>query len=166
MPLLNTIAGGHGFLMDNYRRYSHFIVRSVDHIFKTFLGDATIEEVFDTQSSKKDPWVVIEIEGTISGELVINLPHKTLDRITRRMLPDIRGRSLKKYRDEVAGELANMITGTFVNQLQFLKHNVRLSPPEFNEDPLTLKTFYENINLSFRSCFGGFDVDLYYRDNR
>jgi len=34
------------------------------------------------------------------------------------------------------------------------------------EDPIALKTFYENINLSFKSSFGGFDVDLYYKENK
>ncbi len=59
--------------MSNYERYSRFIVRSVDHIFKNFLNDPTIEEVYESQSSEVDRKVAIEIEGTISGELVINL---------------------------------------------------------------------------------------------
>ncbi|MBP7603614.1 MAG: chemotaxis protein CheX [Spirochaetes bacterium] len=152
--------------MSNYERYSRFIVRSVDHIFKNFLNDHTIEEVYESQSTEVDRKVAIEIEGTISGELVINLPQKTLGLITRRMVQNDNPRTLKKYYNDVAGELANLISGTFANQMQFLNHELRLSPPEVEEDPITLKTFYENINLSFKSSFGGFDIDLYYKENK
>ncbi|MGV7929948.1 MAG: chemotaxis protein CheX [Spirochaetota bacterium] len=152
--------------MSNYERYSRFIVRSVDHIFKNFLNDPTIEEVYESQSSEVDRKVAIEIEGTISGELVINLPQKTLGLITRRMVQNDNPRALKKYYNDVAGELANLISGTFANQMQFLNHELRLSPPEVEEDPISLKTFYENINLSFKSSFGGFDIDLYYKENK
>lgn len=152
--------------MEKYKRYSYILSRSVDHIFKHFLNDATIEEVFETQSGQKDPKVSIEFDGTLSGELIINLPHKTLEHITRRMVPEAKGRTLKRYYGDIAGEIANLITGTFANQLQFLNHNVRLSPPEVDDDPITLKTFYENINLSFKSTYGGFDIDFYYRENK
>lgn len=152
--------------MSNYERYSRFIVRSVDHIFKNFLNDHTIEEVYESQSTEVDRKVAIEIEGTISGELVINLPQKTLGLITRRMVQNDNPRTLKKYYNDVAGELANLISGTLANQMQFLNHELRLSPPEVEEDPITLKTFYENINLSFKSSFGGFDIDLYYKENK
>lgn len=152
--------------MSNYERYSRFIVRSVDHIFKNFLNDHTIEEVYESQSTEVDRKVAIEIEGTISGELVINLPQKTLGLITRRMVQNDNPRTLKKYYNDVAGELANLISGTFANQMQFLNHELRLSPPEVEEDPIALKTFYENINLSFKSSFGGFDIDLYYKENK
>ncbi|MCU0844553.1 MAG: chemotaxis protein CheX [Spirochaetes bacterium] len=151
--------------MSNYERYSRFIVRSVDHIFKNFLNDPTIEEVYEAQSSRVDRKVAIEIEGTISGELIINLPQKTLGLITRRMVQNDNPRALKKYYNDVAGELANLISGTFANQMQFLNHELRLSPPEVEEDPIALKTLYENINLSFKSSFGGFDIDLYYKEN-
>ncbi|HSV97369.1 MAG TPA: chemotaxis protein CheX [Spirochaetota bacterium] len=151
--------------MSNYERYSRFIVRSVDHIFKNFLNDHTIEEVYESQSTEVDRKVAIEIEGTISGELVINLPQKTLGLITRRMVQNDNPRALKKYYNDVAGELANLISGTFANQMQFLNHELRLSPPEVEEDPIALKTFYKNINLSFKSSFGGFDIDLYYKEN-
>ncbi|RPI94321.1 MAG: hypothetical protein EHM32_06925, partial [Spirochaetales bacterium] len=83
--------------MSNYERYSRFIVRSVDHIFKNFLNDSTIEEVYEAQSSRVDRKVAIEIEGTISGELIINLPQKTLGLITRRMVQNDNPRALKKY---------------------------------------------------------------------
>ncbi|HNU91537.1 MAG TPA: chemotaxis protein CheX [Spirochaetota bacterium] len=152
--------------MSNYERYSRFIVRSVDHIFKNFLNDHSIEEVYEAQSTEVDPKVAIEIEGTISGELIINLPKKTLGLITRQMIQNDNPRALRKYYNDVAGELANLISGTFANQMQFLNHEIRLSPPEVEEDPIALKTFYENINLSFKSSFGGFDVDLYYKENK
>ncbi len=52
-------------------------------------------------------------------------------------------RALKKYYNDVAGELANLISGTFANQMQFLNHELRLSTAEVEEDPISLKTFYE-----------------------
>jgi len=138
----------------------------VDQIFKNFLSDTSIAEVYETQCRGQEPKVSIEFEGTLSGEIIINLPRKTLDHITKKMIPGFKGRTTKKHHQDVAGEIANLITGTFANQLQFLDHNVRLSPPELDDDPITLKTFYENVNLSFTSIYGGFDIDLYYRDNR
>ncbi|HNR88950.1 MAG TPA: chemotaxis protein CheX [Spirochaetota bacterium] len=151
--------------MDKNDRYSRYIARSVDHIFKNFIKDDTITEVFEAQSHENDPRVCIELAGTISGEIVINIPEKTLSQLTKKIMPSVSPRAVRKHHREIAGEIANMITGTFANQLQFIKHNVRLSAPEFNEDPIALKTFYENVNLSFQSAFGGFDIDLYYKES-
>lgn len=152
--------------MNSYERYSRFIVRSVDHIFKNFLQDASVEEVYESQTSSRDHRVAIEFRGTIEGEIIINMPARTLDSITKKMLPDANAKALKQYHADIAGEIANLITGTFANQLQFLKHDVRLLPPEIDDDPISLKALYDNINLSFTSVYGGFDIDLYYRDTR
>jgi CheY-specific phosphatase CheX len=150
--------------MSNYDRYSKCLVRSVSHIFKHFLDDQTIEEVFETQSCDKDHKVTIEITGTIQGEIVINLPKKTLTRITKSFLKGDNPTTLKRRQGEIAGEIANMITATFVNQLQYADHDLQLTPPEFNDDPITMKALYDNINVSFMSTFGGFDIDLYYKE--
>ncbi|NCN23688.1 MAG: hypothetical protein GW921_06060, partial [Gallionella sp.] len=72
---------------------------------------------------------------------------------------------IQKNSGDVAGELANLITASFANQLQYADHDILLTPPEFNEDPISMKALYENINLSFQSSFGGFDIDLYFREN-
>ncbi|MCX7677585.1 MAG: chemotaxis protein CheX [Spirochaetes bacterium] len=152
-------------LIDSYEQYAKLIVRSVDHIFKNFLKDNTIEEVLESQSSKGDPTVSIGISGSIKGELIISMPQSTLENITKFFFKNASARTIKKHYEEVAGEIANLITGTFANQLQFLNHTVRLTPPEFNEE-ITTRTLYDNVNLSFISHFGGFDVDLYYRHER
>lgn len=153
-------------ITSSYDQYSKLIVRSVDHIFKNFLKDNTIKEVLENQSKKGDPTVSISINGTLKGELIISLPKETLDNITKFFFKNASPKILKKHYEEVAGEIANLITGTFANQLQFFNHTVRLSPPEFNEEDVTTRTLYENINLSFNSFFGGFDVDLYYRHEK
>ncbi|MBP7734688.1 MAG: chemotaxis protein CheX [Spirochaetes bacterium] len=145
-------------------RYSKYLVRSVNHIFKHFLDDASVEEVFETQSKTKDPLVVVEINGTMKGEIIINLPKKTLDLITMKFINSDDMKTIRKYHGDVAGELANLITGTFANQMQFLKHDIKLNAPEFNDDPISMKTLYENINLSFNSKFGGFDIDFYFKE--
>lgn len=150
--------------MGDYDRYSKYLVRSVNHIFKHFLDDTSIEEVYETQSRIKDPLVVVEINGTMKGEIIINLPKKTLDLITGKFVNSSDAKTIKKYHGDVAGELANLITGTFANQMQFLKHDIKLNAPEFNDDPLLVKTLYENINLSFNSKYGGFDIDFYYKE--
>ncbi|HOW81932.1 MAG TPA: chemotaxis protein CheX [Spirochaetota bacterium] len=149
--------------MDNYQKYSKCIVRSVNHIFKNFLNDNDITEVYETQAMENDPQVAVEIDGTISGEIVINLPVKTLDLITKKFINRSDTKTIRKHHGDVAGELANLITGTFANQLQYADHVIQLAPPEFNEDPIAIKALYDNINLSFRSSFGGFDIDLYYK---
>ena len=150
--------------MNNYKRFYGCIVRSVDHIFKNFLNDSSIEEVYETQSSKNAHNVIIEIDGTLSGELVLNFPRTTLNHLTKKFNPTINPRSLKKFHADVAGEIANLITSSFANQLQFIKHSIKISPPEFDDDPIPIKALYENINVSFISSFGGFDIDLYYRE--
>jgi CheY-specific phosphatase CheX len=150
-------------MMSDYDRYSKYLVRSVNHIFKNFLDDTTIEEVYETQSRVKDPLVVVEINGTMKGEIIINLPKRTLDQITVKFVNSNDAKTIKKYYGDVAGELANLITGTFANQMQFLKHDIKLNAPEFNDDPISVKALYENINLSFSSKYGGFDIDFYYK---
>lgn len=151
--------------MNTYDQYSKLIVRSVNHIFRNFLKDESISEILESQSSGTDPKVSIEINGAIKGEIIINLPEGTLNSITKYFFSSATSRTVKKHYEEVAGEIANLITGTFANQLQFLKRDIRLSPPEFNEDSDTTRTLYDNINLSFNSSYGGFDIDLFYRDN-
>lgn len=152
-------------MSSNYDIYSRCIVRSVDHIFKKFLDDQSIQEIYETQAGTKDPQVAVEIDGTISGEIVINLPQKTLDLITRKFINKSDTRVVKQYYGDVAGELANLITGTLANQLQYANHEITLSPPEFNNDPISMKALYDNINLSFSSRFGGFDIDFYYKED-
>jgi len=150
--------------MNSYEKYSHCLVRSIYYVFKNFFYDDSIDEVFKTQSSKTEPKVYIEFTGTLFGEIVINFPVKTLNKLIIQIMPDVNPRSVKKHRAEVAGEIANLVTGTFANHLQYLNHEVKLSPPEYNNDPISMKTFFDNINLSFESMFGGFDVDLYYKE--
>jgi CheY-specific phosphatase CheX len=149
--------------MNRYDRYSRYLVRSVSHIFNHFLDDSTVEEVFENQARDNDPLVAVEINGTIVGEIIINMPRKTLDQITMKFINSEDVKTIRKYHGDVAGELANMITGTFANQLQYIAHNVRLTAPEFNDDPISIKTLYENINLSFISKYGGFDIDFYFK---
>ena len=150
--------------MNNYDRYATYLVRSVGHIFRYFLDDATVEEVFETQARGADPRVAIEISGTLAGEIIINLPRITLDQITMKFINSDNMKIIRKSHGDVAGELANMITGTFANQMQYARHELRLNAPEFNDDPIPMKTLYENINLSFNSRYGGFDIDFYYKE--
>jgi len=150
--------------MSDSDRYSKFIVRSVNHIFKKFLDDQTIEEVYETQACEEDPQVAVEIDGTLKGEILINIPQETLKLITQKFVGSTNTRTIKKYYNDVAGEIANLITGTFANQMQYDDHDITLSPPEFNEDPISIKALYDNINLSFYSSYGGFDVDLYFKE--
>jgi CheY-specific phosphatase CheX len=149
--------------MNNYERYTRILARSVDHIFKHFLYDNDIKEVFTNQSTPNDPRVTIQLDGTMKGELIINFPEQTLHQLTKNFFINAKG-NIKKYYPDVAGEVANLIAGTFINQLQFIKHNLKPSPPEYNEEHTTLKTLYQNINLSFESRFGSFDLDFYYKD--
>jgi len=151
--------------MDNYNKYSRYIIRSVDHIFKNFLEDDTLHEIYETQAKPKDPSVAVEIDGTLSGEIIINLPKKTLDHITKKFINKSDLRSIRRSHGDVAGELANLITGTLANHLQFAEHDIQLSAPEFNDDPIAIKALYNNINLSFFSMYGGFDIDFYYKGN-
>ena len=148
--------------MSNSDLYSKIIVRSVDHIFKKFLQDESIEEVYESFSGENNHQVAFEIGGTVQGEIVINLPDPTLNLLTKKFIGN--KKSAKKHYGDVAGEIANLITGTFANQLQFDDYDIVLSPPEFNDEPILMKALYDNVNLSFNSCFGGFDIDLYYKE--
>jgi len=151
--------------MNEYEIYSKILTKSVNHIFKRFLNDNDIIEVFESQAKENDPLVAVEITGSLSGELIINIPQKTLDQISRKFIGNPKAKISKSIRVDIAGELANLITGTFANLMQYAEHDLILSPPEFNDDPINIKTLYDNVNISFISSFGGFDVDFYYRAN-
>lgn len=150
--------------MNDYDRYSVLLVRAVKHIFKKFLDDNNLEEIYETQTSKSDPSAAVEIDGSLSGELIITFPIDTLASITAQFTGSSDHKVIGESLGDVAGEMANLITGTFANQMQYADQDILLSPPEFNEDPIEVKTLYENINLSFDSDFGGFDIDLYYKE--
>jgi len=149
--------------MSNYNTYSKVLTKSVRHIFKNFLKDDALEEVYETQSSAEDHQVAVEINGSLEGEIVINLPGDTLNKISKCFTGNTKKRITKSVSADVAGELANLITGTFANLMQYAEYDIILAPPEFNDDPIQIKTLYENVNMSFQSSFGGFDIDLYYR---
>jgi CheY-specific phosphatase CheX len=151
--------------MSEYEAYTKILTKSVNHIFKQFLNDHNITEVYESQAGEKDPQVAIEIRGTLKGELIINLPQKTLNQISRKFIGDPKAKITKNISADVAGELANLITGTFANLMQYADHDLILSPPEFNDDPISMKALYDNVNMSFSSSYGGFDIDFYYRDN-
>jgi len=151
--------------MSDYDAYTKILTKSVNHIFKKFLDDHAISEVYESQAGEKDPQVAIEIKGTLEGEVVINMPQKTLTQISRKFIGDPNAKISKNMSADVAGELANLITGTFANLMQYAEHDLILSPPEFNDDPISIKALYDNVNMSFVSSFGGFDIDFYYRDN-
>ncbi|MCL2026669.1 MAG: chemotaxis protein CheX [Leptospirales bacterium] len=149
--------------MNNQSIYSKMLARSVDHIFKNFLEDQTIREVYETQA-KDGHKIAVEINGTIKGEIIIIMPLSTLSMIAKKFTGLSKNTSAVKHQIDVAGEIANLITGSFANQMQFKNHALVLSPPEFNDDPIAMKALYDNINLSFTSEFGGFDIDLYYKE--
>ncbi len=151
-------------MSDFSRKYEKALTRSVIHIFTNFFKDEQIQESFHTQTIKNDTKVWIEITGSFTGEIVITLKDETLKGLIRLFHPRVKEKTLLKHKDDVIGEMANLITGTFANQLQYLDHDIRLSPPEFEEDPIQMKALYNNINCSFNSSYGGFDVDLYYKD--
>jgi CheY-specific phosphatase CheX len=152
-------------MKEDEEAYSKILIKSVNHIFKKFLNDNSIVEVYESQAKKSDPLVAIEISGTLNGEVIINIPQKTLDQIAKKFIGNPKAKITKGSSVDIAGELANLITGTFANLMQYAEHELILSPPEFNDDPINIKTLYDNINISFISSYGGFDIDFYYREN-
>ncbi|MDA3899939.1 MAG: chemotaxis protein CheX [Spirochaetes bacterium] len=154
--------------MSNYaRKYAKGVENSVKHIFSNFLNDQSVSEVYNSQTHKDDSkrqTVWIEIDGSFEGEIVILFPEETLKNLTKHFSPKVRVNALKAAMRDVSGELANQITGTLANQLQYIDHKVRLAPPEFDEDPIQVKAFYDNISISFATSYGGFDIELYYKD--
>lgn len=155
-------------IVSNYsRKYAKGVENSVKHIFNNFLNDNSVTEVFASQTGKSNPdyhKVWIEIDGTFEGEIAILLPRDTLMNLTKYFNPSVKQSALKAAMRDVSGELANQITGTLANQLQYIDHTVRLAPPEFDDDPIQVKAFYDNISISFSTSFGGFDIELYYKD--
>ncbi len=91
--------------MNSYDRYYNCIVRSVDHIFKNFFNDKAIKEVYESQSTEKDAKVSVEIEGSLSGEIILNIPPATLNLLIQKMIPDVKpnAKSLQKHYADVAG---------------------------------------------------------------
>ena len=145
-------------------KYANFLLKAVKYIFKRFLEDENIKEVLELNFKDKVNKIVIEISGTLKGEILIHLPQNTLKQITKKFIGSPDEKLLKPYYKDVGGEIVNQITGTFANQMQFEGHDIILTPPEFNDDPISMKALYENINICFDSSYGPFEVDLYFRE--
>lgn len=152
-------------MSENYRKYSKCLERSVKHIFENFLNDQSVSSIAK-ECGKCDYKVWLEIEGSFCGEILLKFPEVTIKKITEKMHPGIKGKALKQAAVDLTGELANMITGTFANQMQFLNHELLLNAPEFENDPIPLKALYDNITLSFESEFGYFDAELFFRNEQ
>jgi len=151
-------------MSDFRKKYNKGLERAVLHIFNNFLSDTEIREVTEAQSSKKNHFVWIEMNGTFEGEMQITLPDEIVTELVKFFHSDEKIKKTKSAVRDVSGEIANLISGTFVNQLQYVGHDIKLSPPEFEEDPISMKALYDNISLSFKSSLGGFDIDIYYKD--
>ena len=150
--------------MSNYRKFSQCLERSVKHIFRNLFGDSSIDEVFDESPSHFGKTVMIEMDGTVKGALRIRLPDPTIKSLAKAIDPDAKGKQFSATAEDVAGEMGNLIAGTLVNQLQYINHSIKLYPPEFGEDLLGTTALYENVNMTFRSAYGAFVVDLYYKE--
>jgi CheY-specific phosphatase CheX len=146
-------------------KYMRFLLKAVKYIFRKFLNDEKIEEVFEFNFKGKLNQIIIEFSGTLKGEIIIHLPQDTLKKITKKFISTSNERTLRQYYKDVSGEVVNQITGTFANQMQYEGHNIILTPPEFNDDPISIKALYENINMCFYSSYGPFEVDLFFREN-
>jgi CheY-specific phosphatase CheX len=107
------------------------------------------------------------MDGSISGEILYYFPRETIKKILDKMMPSQMGKKLlKKTLHDAANELGNMITGTFVNQMQYLNHEIFVSPPEVQEQREEyMRTLFETVNLSFDCELGGFDIDFFYKEN-
>ena len=151
--------------MNPYQDYANLMTKSVNHIFQTLLNDQSLREIYDSSLREKEDSlkVAVEFKGTLRGEIVILFSKKTLTEIAKVFFSGTSSRVSKKMREDVAGELANLITGTFANQIQYLQHDILLSPPEINNDPIQIKALYDNINVPFESSFGKFEVDLFFK---
>ena len=153
-------------MSSEYQQYSLCLERAVKHIFTSLFGDPSVDEVFEAPPIKSAYTVLLEMDGTMKGALKIQLPKKTIRALAQKMFTNSSASQIEEHSEDIAGEMANQIAGTFSNQLQFIKHSIRLFPPEFGEDLVGLTTFYENINMVFESKYGNFEIDLYYKDSR
>ena len=81
--------------MENYDRYSKLIIKSVNYIFKNFLFDNSIKEIYESETTENDPRISIEIDGRIEGEIIINFPTKTLNQITKHFYQKSSQKTLK-----------------------------------------------------------------------
>jgi CheY-specific phosphatase CheX len=153
-------------MSSEYKQYSLCLERSVKHIFSSLFKDPSVDEIFEAAPVKGAYTVLLEMDGTMKGALRIQLPKKTIRALAQKMDPSTSGSALEEHSEDIAGEMANQIAGTFANQLQFVQHSIRLFPPEFGNDLVGLTTFYENINMIFSSKYGTFEIDLYYKDAR
>ena len=150
--------------MSSYRKFSQCLERSVKHIFTNLFKDPSIDEIFDREPSDIGKTVMIEMDGTVKGALRIQLPALTIKSLAKTIDPGAKGKHFSETAEDVAGEMGNLIAGTFVNQLQYINHSIRLFPPEFGDDLLGTTALYENVNMTFQSAYGLFMVDLFYKE--
>jgi CheY-specific phosphatase CheX len=151
-------------MADNYRKYNMCLERSVKHIFTNLFNDPTIDEIFEKDRVAGGCTVLIEMDGTLKGALRIRLPHATIRSLTKKINPKLKGAKITEHIEDIAGEMGNLIAGTFANQLQFIDHTIRLFPPEFGDDLVGITTFYDNINMIFESKYGILAIDLFYKE--
>ncbi len=147
-----------------YQLYSKGLINSVIHIFSNLFDDKTIKETVESKTTENDKRVWIEFNGSMRGEIIIITPKETLDKLVKKYNPKARGKKIESDYNDVLGEVANLIAGTLANQLQYYNHTVIPTPPEFEEDPIPMKTLFESVSLSFTSGFGHFDIEAYIRD--
>lgn len=145
-----------------YHQLNDWLFRAVDHIFSNFLQDK-VQLVMESSVAGQVLLVSVDLRGSIKGELIYRYSKETIKKAMKHISPNKRG--TKENLEDVASELSNMITGSFINQLQYADYELRVTPPEIQEgDEEYVRALYESLALSFTSSMGPFDMDLYYRE--
>jgi len=149
--------------VSGYRKYNDYLYRSAVFVFRNFIKDE-LEPVSEYTPAKKLILTSVDVVGTLKGELLFRFPKETIGKIAERMIPGLKKKNAALLED-VACELSNMVTGTFVNHLQFLKHELEVLPPEILDgDEEYVRTLYDSVNLSFQGQVGFFDIDFYFKE--
>ncbi len=154
--------------MAHYKEYSNMLYQSVRHIFRNFVKE-DVETVLENSIPSKKISVSVDMIGSLKAELIFHYPHETIKNIMNQMTAGNDKTSTKRKTvsilEDVACEISNMMSGTFINHLQFIGHDLDVTPPEIQEgDEDYVRSLYESVSLSFSSEVGFFDVDFYYRE--
>ena len=148
----------------NINHINSFLI-SASMVFKTLLNvdlkKGKLSYLSDPEPSN-DIVINIDISGNVKGLVLYSLGFNTLNKIASTLVPDMSEEQIKEDYKDIAGELANMITGNAITLLA--DHGLDISTPTVmskDEYKIRRRKSPSMLSLNLYSPFGQLEILMF-----
>lgn len=149
--------------MERTTRYKEIIKKSVSHIFTTMLQSQSCDQI-DLLLDEDIYSIVITCKGSLQGDFHFTYCKKTIANIVSYFNQKNYDKHNESDLKDIAGEISNLIAGTFVTRLRFNKNDIKISHPQHDKTFQENRRTYKDFNLSYSSDYGDMGISFSFKD--